>query len=103
MSVKKVLPVNSSLESINPTQDDTLLLIRRMLRSLEALSVVDSSNRQRCVIDAMNSVTLSTVSTVTTVGTISAITTFPISQIFEMTDRARIAYNTGIRNNISFS
>ena len=92
----------------NAATDDSILLLRRILRALEASSNADSLQRQRITIDSITSAL--TLSTVTTVGTITNALPVGANSIgnlggytnndFQMMNQ-RILYNTGIRSNIS--
>jgi hypothetical protein len=98
----------------NAATDDSILLLRRILRALEASSNVDSLQRQRITIDSITSgLTLSTITTVGTVSAVTAITNaLPVgtnsignlggytNNDFQMMNQ-RIMYNTGLRSNIS--
>lgn len=98
----------------HPATDDSLMLLRRILRALEASSNADSSQRQRITLDSITSGL--TLSTITTVGTVSAVTgitnalpagTNSIGNLggYSNNDyqimQQRIMYNTGIRSKIS--
>lgn len=101
----------------HPATDDSLMLLRRILRALEASSNADSSQRQRITLDSITSgLTLSTITTVGTVTTVSAVTgitnalpagTNSIGNLggYSNNDyqimQQRIMYNTGIRSKIS--
>jgi hypothetical protein len=99
---------------LNPATDDSIVLLRRILRALEASSNADSSQRQRITLDSISTgLTLGTVSTVSTVTAVTAITNpLPVgtnsignfggytNNDFQMMNQ-RIMYNTGIRSNIS--
>lgn len=81
--------------------DDTILLLRRILKIAESLSNVDAGGRQRIVLDSIAAgltlAAVTTVSTVSNVGTISGV------DHRQFIDQSRIAYNTGIRQNLIFS
>jgi len=84
-----------------PTFDDGMIL-RRILKVLETLSVVDPQQRQRITLDSITGAL--TLSTVTTVGTVTSVTN--VATIAGMNDEqyiniARTAYNTGIRQHLS--
>lgn len=74
------------------------VLLRRAVKLLEASGNVDIANRQRVVLDA-----LTTGLTLSTVTTVSAVNTFDGYDRRQWQDGSRIAYNTGIRQNLSFS
>ena len=77
---------DSAGDIINPAQDETIILLRRIAKLLEPIGTQDAQQRQR--------ITLS--STETSVSTTPA--TFAGVDIrFQIVDWARVAYNTGIR------
>lgn len=80
--------------------DDSVILLRRMVKVMESQATVDSSNRQRVAVEAMptTAVTLSSLATVTTVNQISG-----VDGKFLLIDTARNAYATGVRNNLVWS
>ncbi len=94
---------------INPVQDETVLLLRRLVKLLESNAVVDSSNRQKVTVEGatITSGTVTTVSTVTAVTTVSTVSNVAlvanVDPRFQMIDWARQAYNSGIRANLTFS
>lgn len=110
---------DSSGSIVNPASEDSIVLLRRIMKLLEAQAAVDPQQRQRVTIDNMTSgLTLTTVSgvtTVSTVTTVSAVTT--VSTVSSVTniaalngwnqqmfvDPARNAYNTGIRERLTFA
>jgi len=109
--------VNTSSVQINPASDDTLILLRRMVKLMESQATVDSGNRQRITIDSLGTSTAVTTSLPVTVsGTVTtslASTTITgisagvsvnvggqTDQMFQ--DPARTAYAVGIRNNLVF-
>jgi hypothetical protein len=93
---------------LNPATDDSILLLRRILRALEASSNADSLQRQRITIDSITSgLTLGTVTAVTAITNALPVGTNSIGNFggytnndFQMMNQ-RIMYNTGIRSNIS--
>ncbi len=70
------------------------VLLRRAVKLLEASGNVDIANRQRVVLDALTGLTLSSV---------ASVNTFDGYDRRQWQDGSRIAYNTGIRQNLSFS
>jgi hypothetical protein len=101
---------------INPATTDVsdqIILLRRIIKLLEAQSAVDPQQRQRVTLDAISAsltlgavTTVGTVTTVTTVTTVSSVTNIAAlngwnQQMFA--DPARNAYNTGIRAQLTFS
>lgn len=97
---------------INPAQDETVILLRRLVQIAQSLAVTDSAQRQRVSIDAApSSVTvvqptassLNVTAAVTSItgGTITTVNQFAGVDIrYQMVDWARTAYNTGIRANL---
>lgn len=96
---------------INPSTDDSVILLRRIVKLMESQATVDLGNRQRVTIDSLGSLgatmpvsgSLTTAGTVSTVSTVSAITTFLGQNQQAFQDVARNAYANGIRNNLTFS
>ena len=88
-------------------KDDSITLLRRLVRLTESLATVDVGDRQRINLDIIAAgVTLPAVTTVTTVSTVSTITSIPTiagqnQQMYQ--DVARNTFANGIRNNLSFS
>ena len=97
---------------VNPATDDSIILLRRMVKLMESQAAVDSSNRQRITLDslgpataitttvpvsAFNTVTVGNASLATTVSTLAG----QNDQMFQ--DSARTAYALGIRQNLVFS
>ena len=96
---------------VNPATDDSIILLRRMVKLMESQAAVDSSNRQRITLDSLgtgtaitNTVPVSgtvtatvTNATITSVGTLAG----QNDQMFQ--DFARSAYATGIRQNLVFN
>lgn len=94
-----------------PAQNDTLdalvaaiNVLQRIAKNLESLQIVDSAQRQRVTVDAMSGgLTLGTVTSVSTVNTVSSLNQLGgVSTNFLLTDIARQAFATGIRQNLSF-
>ena len=104
--------------TINPATEESIILLRRMVKLLESQNATDIGNRQRINIDTIAAgVTLPTVTTVTGVTTVAAVTaitnalptgTNNIGFINgqdqrQFIDVARTNYNTGIRSKLTFS
>jgi hypothetical protein len=91
----------------NVAQDDSTNstggLLRRILKFVESLGIVDGQQRQRITVDAITTgLTLSTVTTVSTVTAVTTVTTVTnLAQIAgdprPLLDLSRVAYNTGLR------
>lgn len=77
--------------------DDTVVLLRRIVKLLEASANVDVGNRQRIIIDAITGgLTLGAVSTVSNITAMAGL------DQRQFHDTARIAYNTGVRAGLNF-
>jgi hypothetical protein len=109
---------NQDKAVINPSTEEAVILLRRLVKFFETQSATDSAQRQRITVDAITgSLTLATITTVSAVtaitnalpaGTnaIGAITNIALQfgwnqQMFA--DPARTAYNTGIRQHLTFT
>lgn len=93
---------------INPSTDDSIQYLRRIVKLMESQAVVDSGNRQRITLDSIGTGTAVTTSvpvsgTVTATVASTTVTTLGgwNQQLFQ--DPARTAYATGIRQNLTFS
>lgn len=95
---------NSNNNTINPAEEDSLTLLRAIIRLLKPLSVITGAGSNRLSVElgptaSVSSVT--TVSTVSTVNTVSNISTISNISSFElMKAMSRTGYNTGIRANL---
>jgi hypothetical protein len=86
---------------VNPASDDTVILLRRIVKLLESNAVVDVNNRQKVAVEVMPTTTVTgtvTVSTITSVGQLAG-----VDSRFQIIDWARQAYNSGIRSNLVFT
>lgn len=93
---------------ITPVQDDSVILLRRIVKLMESQATVDSANRQRITIDSLGTGTAVTTTmpvsgTVTATVSSAAISTMAGQNQQMFQDVARNAYAIGIRNNITFS
>lgn len=112
--------LNASGTIINPATDESVQLLRRMVKLLEPLATVDIQNRQKVTLDAANvglvvsqaaAASLQMTANQTTasnlnanVGTVSNIAGYGgVDPRYQFIDAARIAYATGIRANLKFS
>jgi len=75
---------------------DVALTLKRIAKNMESLQVVDSFQRQRVVVE-----TIANMSTLSNLNNVSAFG--GVDPRFNMADWARAAYNSGIRNNLTFS
>jgi hypothetical protein len=102
---------------ITPAQDDSIILLRRIVKLMESQAVVDSGNRQRITLDSIGTNTAVT-TTVPVSGTVTATVAGATlaagsatigsvliagqnQQMFQ--DVARNTYANGIRQNLIFS
>ena len=118
--------LNASGTTINPATDESILLLRRMVKLLDSMATVDSQNRQRITLDAapvtvtvaqptatnlnanvvqgnaanlQATVVQATASNLNTnIGSIGS-----IDPRYQFVDAARIAYATGVRPNLIFT
>lgn len=74
--------------------DESLILLRRIVKLLESNAVVDAGNRQRISLDA---------STVTLTANVSNLGTIASQGLQQFVDVARNAYANGIRSKLNFS
>lgn len=92
---------------ITPVQDDSVILLRRIVKLMESQAVVDTANRQRITLDSLGTTAVTT--TVPVSGTVTAtvasttVTTLAGQNQQMFQDIARDAYANGIRQNLSFS
>jgi len=85
---------DSTQAIINPSTDESVVYLRRMVKLMEAMATVDSANRQKLTLDAITGGL--TLSTVTTVGTVSTITGGTISTITNPVPVGNIATISGM-------
>ncbi len=85
IDVKEVYIKDADGNIINVTQDETVMLLRRMVKILEPIGTQDANQRQRVNVET---------------GSISVVTYGGVDPRFQIADWARTAYNTGIRANI---
>jgi hypothetical protein len=86
-------------DTYTPASDETLVLLRRMVKLMEPLAVQDVAQRQRVTLDAIT--TGLALGAVTTVGNIGGLG--GVDPRFQFIDQARNAYANGIRANITNS
>ena len=86
---------------VNPASEESIILLRRIAKTLETQSACDPQQRQRVVVDAGITIAAAqTLCTVTTVGNLASVNGWN-QQMFA--DPARHAYNSGIRCQLTFS
>lgn len=83
---------------ISPAQDETVILLRRLVKIMESQAVVDAQMRQRVTVDIMPT---TTVSGTVTVGSITSMNQIAgVDSRWQIIDWSRQAYNSGIRSNL---
>jgi hypothetical protein len=105
---------NEKGQIVNPATEESIILLRRMVKLLESQSATDIANRQRITIDAITGGL--TLAAITTVGAVTGITnalpagTNTIGSVNlggadqrQFIDISRTNYNTGIRSKLTFS
>jgi len=127
MAQKKVLVLNTSGTQINPAQDESVVLLRKIVKLLESNAVVDSSQRQRIIAEQATAANLLCTATIAS-GTITSVssatlaaTSANIGQVvigygaqasaaaniidsrYTLIDQARNAYANGIRSKLVWS
>ena len=116
MKIENINLTNTLGEKINPLQDETVLLLRRIVKMLESSAVVDGKMRQRIITDSTSGVygtynltaagtNFPTNSAPITSSTVSYVATWngPIDPRWTNVEQARITYNTNIRNKLKFT
>jgi hypothetical protein len=94
-------------ETLNILKDQNDLL-RRIIQVVNPITTQDSAQRQRVVVDAAPTTTVTgTVTSNIGTGTLAAVTTVNqfagVDVRFQFTDAARLTYAQGIRRNLQFS
>jgi len=130
MAQKKVLVLDTNKNQINPAQDETIVLLRKIVQLLQSNATIDTKQRQKVIIDAVGTIVATGLTTeVTTAipvsGTVSANSTPVASAVnmgnvtvqfgpqatataagldsrFLLIDTARNAYANGIRSKITY-
>lgn len=80
--------------------EDSLILLRRIVKLLESNAVVDTNMRQRIVVDS-GAITVSgsvTVATITSLNQLAG-----VDSRWQIIDWSKQAYNSGIRGNLTFT
>lgn len=106
--------LNSSGTTINPATDESVQLLRRMVKLLDSLATVDVQNRQRVTLDAAPvAVTVAQATASSLLATVSQSTASNLNANvgtmggvdprYQFIDAARTAYAMGIRANLKFT
>lgn len=96
-------PVTISSDQIGDNKlatEETLILLRRIVKLLESNAVVDSANRQRVAVETIPTTTVTGTVAVSTVTTLSTVAGHGLQQFVDI---ARNAYANGIRSKLNFS
>lgn len=99
IDIKQVGIQNDQNQEINPAQDETLILLRKLLQMATSLTVVDSAQRQRVVVES--NANISTVSTVSAVSNLATMAGVDSRQHFQ--DMGRNMFANAIRSKLEFS
>lgn len=90
---------NTSGVAINPAEEESITLLKRIVKLLESNAVVDVANRQRITVEV-----LPTLATVTTVSSITNLAAWGgVDPRYSIMDTARNTYANGIRKNLTFT
>lgn len=112
--------LNTSGVTVNPATDESILLLRRMVKLLDSIATVDSQNRQRVTIDAVPvtiavSQPTATALNVTAVQPTATLLNANVNTVtniagyggvdprYQFIGAARLAYANGIRANLKFT
>jgi len=94
------------LVALSEDLESSVVLLKRIAKILEPISVQDVQQRQRVIIDNIVGGTITTVGTVTTVSTVTAVTNVQsmggVDYRWQLIDQARNTYSNSIRANIAF-
>lgn len=97
---EKANSVDSKGNTINPAQDEQIILLRRIAKILETTSAADIAQRQRITIDAVTGgVSIAIAAANNTIGNVSV----GGADQRQFIDIARNTYANGIRNKLTFS
>ena len=97
---------------VNPSTDDSLTYLRRIVKLMESQAVVDAGQRQRITLDAVTAgVALPAVTAITNalptganvIGSLTNLTTLAGQNQMMYSDPARNAYANGVRQNLIWS
>lgn len=79
---------------MNPSTDESVVLLRRLVQLLTPVATQDSLQRQRVAVETMPAIT------VTTLSNIAAIA--GVDPRFQFSDAARNTFSNGIRQNLTY-
>lgn len=78
-----------------PAADETVILLRRLVKLSEPLATQDSAQRQRIAVEIIPTITVGTLNNIAAYG--------GVDPRYQFIDAARLTYAQGIRNNLQFS
>ena len=100
IDIKNVGMVDTTNTQINPVQDETVILLRRLLQLAQTLGVVDSTQRQRVTVEVLPNVVIGS-GTITTVSSLTNVAAFGnVDPRYQFLDAARNAYANSIRTKL---
>lgn len=104
--------LNASGSTVNPATEESIILLKRMVKLLESNATVDASNRQRIITEA-GSVSTVSIAATQTLATLTSITNaVPVGNVATMggvdprwkfMELARISYSNVVRSRLSFT
>lgn len=114
---EKTKITNSTGTAVNPAEDETIVLLRRLVKLLESNAVVDIQNKQKITLDTItNGVSLGTnvallgggngptpSAPVNIAAIYQPVWIGPVDQRFQIIDAARLTYDNGIRSHLTFT
>lgn len=100
IDIKNVGMVDTTNTQINPVQDETVILLRRLLQLAQTLGVVDSTQRQRVTVEVLPNAVIGS-GTITTVSSLTNVAAFGnVDPRYQFLDAARNAYANSIRTKL---
>jgi len=101
---EKVKLTDEDGNTINPSTEESIVLLRRMVKLMESQNATDIGNRQRVVVESAPSTAVTgTLTTVTTVTSVTNQVAMAGADQRQFIDVSRTNYNTGIRSKLTFS
>jgi len=82
---------------MNPSTDESVVLLRRLIQLLTPIAVQDTQQRQRVVVDTVATGNLNSVSQLNNLSSLNGVDTK-----FYLIDQARNTFSNGIRQNLTY-
>ena len=99
IDIKNVGLLDTTTAQVTPAQDESVILLRRLLQLAQTLGVTDSAQRQRITLDSITGNLV--LSNVTTVNTVASVTQFAgVDLRYQFLDAARNTYSSSIRSKL---